>query len=825
MRKSHPAGAPLLAVRIAWVAPAGIVLSSAALSNVAFVGCGGETRSAGPATVAPSPATAGSAAPSASAAPPPSITVDALTRALQPISVAPSAHNLIKNASFDSPKTLPWLTSFTAPASGDARVEGGAFCLDLENAGKNAWDAQFRHREMTIQKGHAYGVRFKIGATAPTELEVKVAMSGPPYKAYWHQAMNVGPAPQVFQAAFTMNGDDDPTAELAFHVGGKHAAEHTPLSICVDDVVLEDPAFAPRPDAAPPPIPKVLVSQVGYAPDLEHVAVVRSDAPAPLGWELLDRGGAVVASGKTQAMGPDAASGDAVHWADFSAFRKPGDGYTLRVAGDVSHGFELRPSIYKKLKYDALAYFYQTRSGIPIAMPYAGDPARARAAGHLADKSVPCAPDAQCDYSLDVSGGWYDAGDHGKYVISGGISTWTLLDLYERTKLLGASVGDFADGKMNIPENHNGAPDLLDEARWEITFLLEMQVPEGKPLAGMVHHKIHDREWTALATRPDQDAIPRFLRPVSTAATLHVAAVGAQCARIWKAIDPAFGARCLVAAERAWAAAAANPSRLAPGSDSVGGGAYEDGDVSDEFYWAASELYVTTKKDAYRTFLEKSPHRLSVPSSTGDQATVMTWAATQALGTISLAVVPNGLPAAEVGEARAAIVKAAEAFQAIEATQGYRVGFKPSASGYPWGSNSFVLNNAIVEALAFDFTKNRKFADSVGSAMGYILGENPNDQSYVTGYGSRPLANPHHRFWAHQANQAFPTAPPGVLSGGPNSGLQDPYVQAYGLRGCAPMKCFVDNIEAWSANEEAINWNAPLAWVAAFLDEYATRMR
>jgi endoglucanase len=109
--------------------------------------------------------------------------------------------------------------------------------------------------------------------------------------------------------------------------------------------------------------------------------------------------------------------------------------------------------------------------------------------------------------------------------------------------------------------------------------------------------------------------------------------------------------------------------------------------------------------------------------------------------------------------------------------------------------------------------------------MGYILGENPNDQSYVTGYGSRPLANPHHRFWAHQANQAFPTAPPGVLSGGPNSGLQDPYVQAYGLRGCAPMKCFVDNIEAWSANEEAINWNAPLAWVAAFLDEYATRMR
>ena len=46
-------------------------------------------------------------------------------------------------------------------------------------------------------------------------------------------------------------------------------------------------------------------------------------------------------------------------------------------------------------------------------------------------------------------------------------------------------------------------------------------------------------------------------------------------------------------------------------------------------------------------------------------------------------------------------------------------------------------------------------------------------------------------------------------------------MQAAGLAGCAPQKCFVDNIEAWSANEIAINWNAPLAWVAAYLDEQA----
>jgi endoglucanase len=214
-----------------------------------------------------------------------------------------------------------------------------------------------------------------------------------------------------------------------------------------------------------------------------------------------------------------------------------------------------------------------------------------------------------------------------------------------------------------------------------------------------------------------------------------------------------------------------------------------------------------------------------VTTAAAGEATSMTWQATAALGTISLAIVPNGLPAADVAAARKAIVKAADRYLAIDAEQGYRVGFKPSGAGYPWGSNSFILNNAIVLGLAYDVTQDRRFLDGAQDAMDYVLGRNPNDQSYVTGYGFRPLQNPHHRFWAHQVNAAFPSPPPGVMSGGPNSGLQDPYVQADGLAGCAPMKCFADNIEAWSVNEETINWNAPLAWVAAFLDEQGASTR
>jgi endoglucanase len=151
---------------------------------------------------------------------------------------------------------------------------------------------------------------------------------------------------------------------------------------------------------------------------------------------------------------------------------------------------------------------------------------------------------------------------------------------------------------------------------------------------------------------------------------------------------------------------------------------------------------------------------------------------------------------------------------------GYRVPFAGTPDGkYPWGSNAFILNNMVIMALACDFTHERKYLDGVTAGMGYLLGRNPLSQSFVTGYGARPLRNPHHRFWAHQVDGRFPAPPPGIVSGGPNSGMGDPHVQASGLQGCAPQKCFVDNAEAWSTNEITIGWNAPFAWLLFYLDE------
>ena len=126
-------------------------------------------------------------------------------------------------------------------------------------------------------------------------------------------------------------------------------------------------------------------------------------------------------------------------------------------------------------------------------------------------------------------------------------------------------------------------------------------------------------------------------------------------------------------------------------------------------------------------------------------------------------------------------------------------------------------------AYAYDITKDAKYIDGVSTAMDYVFGRNAMDFSYVTGYGTYHCENPHHRFWSHELDSSFPYAPSGVMSGGANSGIQDPYVRGMGykLGTLAPQLCYIDSVEAWSVNEVTINWNSPFAWVVSFLEDEA----
>jgi endoglucanase len=560
----------------------------------------------------------------------------------------------------------------------------------------------------------------------------------------------------------------------------------------------------------------VHVNQLGYLPDGPKRATVVSAGTTTLPWQLRDASGRTAASGTTTAGGADAASGDSTQLVDFSSYQGTGTGFTLTVDGRTSHPFDIRAGLYDGLRADAMSFFYQQRSGTPIEARLAGA-AYARPAGHLGvapnqgDTSVPCQPGV-CDYARDVRGGWYDAGDQGKYVVNGGIATWQLVNSFERAQRTGHAAA-LGDSTLRVPERGNKVPDVLDEARWELEFLMRMQIPDGKPLAGMAFHKIHDAAWTGLPTRPEQDSQPRELHPPSTAATLNLAATAAQCARVYAPYDAAFAARCLASARRAWTAAKAHPDRLAPDSDGTGGGAYGDTRVGDEFYWAATELYATTKESGYRDAVTSSPFHTADDVFT---AAGFAWHDTAALGRLTLATVPNGLPATDLTRVRATVVSAADGYLATMGRQGYAVPLP--TDGYVWGSNGQVANNASVIAVAYELTQQQRYRAGALEALDYLLGRNALGQSYVTGYGDRSALNQHHRFWAHQYDASLPNPPSGSFAGGPNAALQDPVAQEK-LPGCAPAKCYIDDIGSYSTNEVAINWNAPLAWLVAFAAE------
>ena len=761
------------------------------------------------------------------------------------------ADELLGATNFDDGVGLPWTVVETAPADADFEIADGVYKVIVNKAGGDSeagqncrWDVQFRHRGLELQAGHTYTVKATVTASNNCTIYTKIGDMDEPYEEDMHGVYNDWAETQItanqpleINATFTANRSAK--VEWAFHIGGHNVPDGTVFTF--DNMSLFDPQYTAPQSEGEWQRAGILINQLGYFTNLNKKATLVSDSDSPVDFELKDSSGNTVYSGKTTPMGYDEDSADNVHIIDFSDFSTAGTGYTLTAGDSSSWSFDISDDLYSGMLKDSLNYFYQNRSGIDIESRYisSGDPASlARAAGHNPDNAITELVWGYNDsYSLDVTGGWYDAGDHGKYVVNGGISVWTMQNQYERTLYNDSECSAlYADGALNIPESGNGYPDILDEARYELEFMLKMIVPEGHEYAGMVHHKIHDDKWTALAVAPADDTKERILKPPTTAATLNLAAVMAQAYRLWKDIDPSFADKCLEASKNAYTAAKAHPDMYAPFDEAIGGGAYGDDNVTDEFYWASCELYLATGDSSYYDDMKGSEHFLKVDTELSggediDSSGSMDWGNTAALGSLSLSLVKGGLDDGELKTLTDNITSAADYYIATEQSQGYGIPIKQSSvsvnagdestavTGYPWGSNSFVANNAIVMAYAYDLTDNSMYLNGVISAMDYLLGRNPLDYSYITGYGYHAAEYPHHRWWANAVDEKFPKAPSGVLVGGPNSGLQDPWVRGSGWHAGekAPQLCYMDNIEAWSTNECTINWNAPLAWLAGYL--------
>ncbi|MDM7856118.1 glycoside hydrolase family 9 protein [Cellulomonas alba] len=706
-----------------------------------------------------------------------------------------------------------------------------------------------------LQQGSRYRLTYTATATPASQVRSLVGEGNEPWATFKDSVDVLNDTPKTvsfeFDAPETLPTDGDAQVGQVALQTGAGAADHG-YTLCLTSISLLKLAAGPKP-YEPDTGSAVRVNQVGYLPDGPKNATLVSDASAGQQWQLLDGSDAVVATGTATPAGVDPTAGVAVQTIDFSDWSTPGEGYRLKVGDDASDPFTIGADIYQSLRTDALDYFYKVRSGIDIEASIAGA-GNARSAGHVAsadpsknpvgtknkgDLDVPCLTSAQdgaswsygtwtCPdgYTRDVVGGWYDAGDHGKYVVNGGIAVAQLLSEYERSQQAPTSDHALGDGTLAVPETGNAVPDILDEAKWELDFLLSMQVPvgtgmtyEGQDLDGMVHHKIHDVGWTGLPLDPAADPQARALARPSTAATLNLAAVAAQGARVFAQYEdafPGYSEKLLAASELAYASAVRVPDLYAPASaGNNGGGAYDDTKVGDEFYWAAAELYLSTHQQQYADAVEASPFQTdqSIWSQSG-----FSWGSTAALGRLDLATVPNPLP--DRAATQASVVAGADAYLAWQHASPFGTSYPGDPDGsYAWGSTSALDNNDVVLATAFDLTGATKYRDAVLESMDYLLGRNALNHSYVTGYGARYTVHQHSR-WLESSLTG--ETPAGSLSGGPNSqsATWDPTIAALydpTSHPCAPQACYVDDRAAWSVNEVAINWASSLSWVAAFV--------
>jgi len=386
------------------------------------------------------------------------------------------------------------------------------------------------------------------------------------------------------------------------------------------------------------------VNQLGYLPDGPKRATLISCSEAGVDFAVRDADGAALFVGRSAPwpVRPEPTSGLVVHVLDFSELRSRGSGLRVEAAGQRSYPFDVTDRLYDPLREDALHFFYLMRSGIAIAEQRA--PGYARPAGHVGrlpnpgdtDVAAWTGPDADRLYpgwrqlgKFDVTGGWYDAGDYGKYVTSGAIAVWQLLgtlDLLARTRPSVAT------------QRLAGA--VIEECSWQLDWLTRMQIPNGHAMAGLAFHRVHGTEWSPLPGWPHEDPTERVLHRPSTTATLHLAAATAHGARLLSSRDQRFARRLLSAARRAYAAARRH-SLLIPPDDHArfGGGPYADPDPADDFYWAAAELWLATGADVYRhDFLASREHTTEAFDPTGFDFDRVT-----ALARIDLALAGAGL--------------------------------------------------------------------------------------------------------------------------------------------------------------------------------------
>ncbi|MEB2775448.1 glycoside hydrolase family 9 protein [Algoriphagus sp. D3-2-R+10] len=559
---------------------------------------------------------------------------------------------------------------------------------------------------------------------------------------------------------------------------------------------------APMIDENLPVDESIRLNQIGFYPDQQKIAVILNHEEAEdfVIWDLDKKD--IVYEGKLSEDIVKTFSGQNSRIADFSQFNQVGN-YVFVLSGvSKSYPFEIQTDINKELGKASIKAFYYQRASLELDNAHAGVWARSK--GHP-DDQVMIHPSAvstsrKVGDLFSSEKGWYDAGDYNKYVVNSGITMGTLLSLFEDYPSY------FQKLELNIPESGDQIPDLLDEIRWNLDWMITMQDPGD----GGVYHKLTTAKFEGMV-EPHLAVSQRYFVAKSSTATLDFAAVMAQASRVYKAYFPEESVTYLKAAEKAWNWTIANPEVLYTQNEmnetydpDVVTGTYGDNNPIDERIWAASELFITTHNLSYWEELANADQSFKLPS----------WNQVAWLGYYSLLRHQDSitlLPQEWMAMLKINLLSAARAqLEGTDATA-FHTPMETNVRNFIWGSNAVAANQGILLLYAYKQSNEHVFLDGAYNNLDYILGRNATGYSYVTGFGSKTPMHPHHRL-----AESRPDLPPlpGFIVGGPNPGQQD---------GCTYISSFADESYtdescSYASNEIAINWNAPFAYLSNSLE-------
>jgi endoglucanase len=456
----------------------------------------------------------------------------------------------------------------------------------------------------------------------------------------------------------------------------------------------------------------------------------------------------------------------------------------------------------KPVAISSIKAFYFQRASMPLQEKFAGK--WARPAGHPDDKVIIHPSAASTGRSagtvISTPGGWYDAGDYNKYMVNSGITMGSLLAAFEDFPVY------FKTINTNIPESNDAVPDLLNEILYNLRWMLTMQ----DPFDGGVYNKTTEASFSGMLM-PDKVIAERYVVQKGTAATLDFVAVTAQAARIfsnYKKQFPGLSDSCLNAAKYAWDWVQKNPAieynqaamNKMMFKPPINTGGYGDKNFTDEWFWAACELYVSTMNEDYYKFIARSVNNKLMLSN---------WGNVFALGYYTLLRNENKIAALhlkDVNNIKRYVKDSADAYLASISSNAFHTVMGHAPTDFVWGSNSNAANQAILLLNAYYISKDRKYADAALNNMDYLLGRNATGYCFVTGIGSHSPMNIHHRV---SIADGIEEPVPGLLAGGPNPGKQDKCEYLYSH----PETAYVDSDCSYASNEIAINWNAPLVYI------------